>query len=46
MVKKVIDIVEFNPISSSGLEICNHLVDELMKPKQCISLRKNYLKSK
>lgn len=44
MVKKVIDIVEFNSISSSGLEICNHLVDELMKPKQTHQFEKKLLK--
>ncbi len=27
--KEVIDIIEFNSICSSGLEVCNHLVDEL-----------------
>ena len=32
--KEVIDIIEFNPISSSGLEVCNHLVDELVKLEQ------------
>jgi len=31
---EVIDIIEFNPISSSGLEVCNHLVDELVKLEQ------------
>ena len=32
--KKVIDIIEYNPISSSGLEVCNLLVDELVKTEQ------------
>lgn len=27
---EVIDIIEYNPISSSGLEVCNLLVDELI----------------
>lgn len=31
---EVIDIIEFNPISSSGLEVCNRLVDELVKLEQ------------
>lgn len=28
---EVVDIIEFNSISSSGLEVCNHLVDKLVK---------------
>ncbi len=28
--REVIDIIEYNPISSSGLEVCNLLVDELI----------------
>mgnify|MGYP004499660801 CR=1 FL=1 len=28
---EVIDIIEYNPIVSSGLEVSNHLVDELIK---------------
>jgi len=32
--KKVIDIIEYNPISSSGLEVCNLLVYEILKQKQ------------
>lgn len=38
--KKVIDIIEFNSISSSGLEVCNHLVDELVKLEQASQLVK------
>lgn len=44
MVKKASDIIEFNPISFSGLEICNHLVDEIMKPKQTHQFEKKLLK--
>ncbi len=32
--KEVIDIIEYNPVSSSGLEVCNLLVDELLGQKQ------------
>lgn len=32
--KEVIDIIEYNSISSSGLEVCNLLVDELIKQEQ------------
>lgn len=32
--KKVIDIIEYNSVCSSGLEISNLLVDELLKQKQ------------
>lgn len=32
--KEVIDIIEYNSISSSGLEVCNLLVDELLKQEQ------------
>ncbi len=32
--KVVVDIIEFNPISSSGLEVCNNLVEELIKQGQ------------
>lgn len=38
--KEVIDIIEFNPISSSGLEVCNHLVDELVTPKSVAVLKR------
>lgn len=38
--KEVIDIIELNPICSSGLEVSNHLVDEILKrrnrPKQLV----------
>lgn len=30
---EVVDIIEFNPISSSGLEVCNNLVEELVNQK-------------
>lgn len=36
--KQVIDIIEYNSISSSGLEVCNHLVDEILMQKQ-VSVR-------
>lgn len=29
--KEVIDIIEYNPISSSGLEVCNRLVEEIIQ---------------
>ena len=32
--KEVIDIIEYNSICSSGLEVCNLLVEELLKLKQ------------
>lgn len=32
--KEVIDIIEYNSVSSSGLEVCNFLVDELLRQKQ------------
>ena len=32
--KKVIDIIEYNSICSSGLEVCNLLVNELLRKKQ------------
>lgn len=32
--KQVIDIIEYNPISSSGLEVCNLLVYEILRKKQ------------
>ena len=32
--KEVIDIIEYNPISSSGLEVCNLLADKLLKKEQ------------
>jgi len=32
--KEVIDIIEYNPISSSGLEVCNLLVDAIISKKQ------------
>ena len=32
--KQVIDIIEYNPISSSGLEVCNLLVFEILRQKQ------------
>ena len=40
--REVIDIIEYNPISSSGLEVCNLLVNELTEKKQisCYSLKK------
>ena len=31
--KEVIDIIEFNPICSSGLEVSNKLVEEIVKRK-------------
>lgn len=31
--KRVIDIIEYNPISSSGLEVCNRLVYDLLNKK-------------
>ena len=36
--KEVVDVIEYNPISSSGLEVCNLLVDELLKQEQLHSL--------
>ena len=41
--KEVVDIIEFNPISSSGLEVCNYLVDELVKLEQAPQLVKTRL---
>lgn len=35
---EVVDIIEFNPISSSGLEVCNNLVEELVKLEQSSSI--------
>lgn len=32
--EEVIDIIEYNSICSSGLEVCNLLVDELLRKKQ------------
>lgn len=32
--KEVIDIIEFNPISSAGLEVCNLLADAVAKPSK------------
>lgn len=34
--KEVIDIIEYNPICSSGLEVCNLLVDEIIKRKNSL----------
>lgn len=34
--REVIDIIEYNSISSSGLEVCNNLVDELVNNKRGI----------
>lgn len=35
--RKVIDIIEYNSICSSGLEVCNLLVDELLEQKQSLN---------
>lgn len=37
---EVVDIIEFNPISSSGLEVCNNLVEELLNQKSTFQLVK------
>lgn len=37
---EVVDIIEFNSISSSGLVVCNHLVYELVKLEQVPQLVK------
>lgn len=42
--KEVIDIIEYNPISSSGLEVCNLIVDELINSKESTTFIKKKIK--
>lgn len=42
---EVIDIIEYNSISSSGLEVCNLLVDELIEKQTSHSLVKKRINS-
>lgn len=42
--REVIDIIEFNPISSSGLEVCNNLVGELLKKESTAVCKKVLIK--
>lgn len=39
--REVIDIIEYNPISSSGLEVCNLLVDALVDSTHPLVKKKN-----